>query len=332
MENPQTNILPPPPGIIRSLKGGFDAVASHAAAMLLPIAIDLLLWLGPRLRLDQLARPFIAGLASFPSGMPFSTSDVQQAQQLYNQFFQQFNLLSIIRTFPIGISSLMSNSQSNMTPIGTPIAIQVPSLLSMLSLVFLLTLAGWVGGGLYFQWVARSAAIEESPISVKHTLKTVWQAVLLSGIWLIILIAISVPVLLFISVLALISPILAQGVLFLLALVAMWLILPIFFSPHGIFIREQNAFRSIVSSLQMIRFTFPTSGLFVLLVLAVSQGFNLLWSVPAASSWMTLIGIGGHAFITTGLLAASFIYYRDMSAWLQTVFEQLRTRTAPPPA
>jgi hypothetical protein len=47
---------------------------------------------------------------------------------------------------------------------------------------------------------------------------------------------------------------------------------------------------------------------------------------------MTLIGIGGHAFITTGLLAASFIYYRDMSAWLQTVFEQLRTRTAPPPA
>jgi hypothetical protein len=82
----------------------------------------------------------------------------------------------------------------------------------------------------------------------------------------------------------------------------------------------------------MIRFTFPTSGLFVLLVLAVSQGFNLLWSVPAASSWMTLIGIGGHAFITTGLLAASFIYYRDMSAWLQTVFEQLRTRTAPPPA
>ena len=41
-------------------------------------------------------------------------------------------------------------------------------------------------------------------------------------------------------------------------------------------------------------------------------------------SWMTLIGIAGHAFITTSLLAASFIYYRDMQVWLQTVFEKLK--------
>ena len=32
---------------------------------------------------------------------------------------------------------------------------------------------------------------------------------------------------------------------------------------------------------------------------------------------MTLVGIGGHAFITTGLLAASFIYYQGGMRWMQ---------------
>jgi len=57
---------------------------------------------------------------------------------------------------------------------------------------------------------------------------------------------------------------------------------------------------------------------------------NYLWKVPPSDSWMTLVGIAGHAFITTAILAASFVYYRDMNVWLQTVFEQWqKTRTAP---
>ena len=39
---------------------------------------------------------------------------------------------------------------------------------------------------------------------------------------------------------------------------------------------------------------------------------------------MTLVGIFGHSFVTTALLAASFVYYRDMNTWLQAVIEKLR--------
>jgi hypothetical protein len=38
------------------------------------------------------------------------------------------------------------------------------------------------------------------------------------------------------------------------------------------------------------------------------------------------VGIAGHAFITTALLAASFVYYHDMNAWLQTVFEKMQRK------
>jgi len=65
-------------------------------------------------------------------------------------------------------------------------------------------------------------------------------------------------------------------------------------------------------------------------VLLLTTGLNYLWSVPPDDSWMLLVGIGGHAFITTALLAASFVYYRDMNAWLQTVFEQLRQKQVIP--
>jgi hypothetical protein len=59
-------------------------------------------------------------------------------------------------------------------------------------------------------------------------------------------------------------------------------------------------------------------------VLLIGIGLNFVWNIPSSESWMTLVGIAGHAFVTTSLLAASFIYYRDMQAWLQTVFEKLK--------
>jgi hypothetical protein len=79
----------------------------------------------------------------------------------------------------------------------------------------------------------------------------------------------------------------------------------------------------------MARFTLPTSGLFVLSIFLLSTGLNYLWSVPTDDSWMLLVGIAGHAFITTALLAASFVYYRDVNVWLQTVFERLQHKQMP---
>jgi hypothetical protein len=139
-----------------------------------------------------------------------------------------------------------------------------------------------------------------------------------------------VPITLVIWVLAVLNPMLASGAVFVILLLSFWAIVPLYFTPYGIFVRRQNAFYSIFTSLRMARFTLPTSGLFVVCVLLLSTGLNYLWSVPPDDSWMKLVGIGGHAFIATALLAASFVYYRDMNVWLQTVFEQLQQKQGLP--
>jgi hypothetical protein len=60
------------------------------------------------------------------------------------------------------------------------------------------------------------------------------------------------------------------------------------------------------------------------MILLISQGLDLLWQVPPQTSWFTLIGLIGHAFIVTGLLAASFVYYRDAGYWVDNLLQQTK--------
>jgi hypothetical protein len=95
------------------------------------------------------------------------------------------------------------------------------------------------------------------------------------------------------------------------------MILPLVFAPHGIVLNQNSFFSSLKVSTNLIRKTLPTTVLFILVIFLLSKGLDILWVVPAESSWIMLIGILGHAFITTGLLASSFVYYRDALSWIQ---------------
>lgn len=318
----ETETLPPPPGIIGSLKNGFDIIATHITAILMPLAIDLLLWLGPRLSMDQMAQPVLREFNSMATGGGFSQSDINNALNIYNQFFQQFNLLGILRTFPIGVFSLMSAKMPALSPLGGPAVVQIDSLGHLVGLVFLLTLAGWLLGGLYFRWVAALVAPELLP----PVGQTVLQTFLFSVIWSLLAWIFGLPLILVLYLFFAINPILGDVILLILGFLSMWLIVPIFFSPHGMFVKKQNALASILSSFRMTRFTLPTSSLFVLTVIMIGIGLNFLWAIPSNDSWLSLVGIFGHAFIMTALLASSFAYYRDMNVWLQTVLDRLQAR------
>jgi hypothetical protein len=135
------------------------------------------------------------------------------------------------------------------------------------------------------------------------------------------------PVILVVSIIYSFSATLGQIMFFIGALLLIWLIMPVFFSVHGIYTLQLNAFRSILGSLRMVRFTLPNTGLFLLVFVIINTGMNFLWNTPADNSWWMLVGIAGHAFVSTALLAASFIYYRDINAWLSAVLEQLQNRT-----
>ena len=328
--------LPPPPGVMGSLRAGFDAVSSHVWLILLPLLLDTLLWLGPRLSVSRMAKPFFELVFDQARRTITSSADLQRFtdyQSAFLELLERFNLLSLLgklRVFPIGISSLLSQTLPVDTPIGSQAVVQVSFIPAVFGFIFLFTVVGWVAGGLYFHSVSAVAlghGGRETRVSLSWA---ILQVLLLSFIWLIGFVMIFIPLMFVLTVLTLLSPLLASGVLLIVMLFSFWLIVPLFFTPHGIFVRGQNAFYSIFSSLRMARFTLPTSGLFVLCVFLLSTGLNYLWSVPPDDSWMLFVGIAGHAFIMTALLAASFVYYRDMNVWLQTVFAKLQPKQGVP--
>jgi hypothetical protein len=327
MDIQKLEIMPPPPGVFGSLKAGFDVVSNRVALILLPLGLDLLLWLGPRFSVNDLLSPFFK-LAFSQARLGVGTSELDsfvQNQTMIMERLQGYNLLSLLsklQLFPIGISSLSAQTLPVANPLGIQNVVIVSSAWIMLGLFFVLIPLGWVGGGVYFRQVAGPIlGEEEAGVSI---LRAIAQTILLSVVWVIGLMVVFIPLILILALLTFISPLIANIVALVILFLSFWLVVPLFFTPHGIFVRKQNAFRSIYSSLRMIRFSLPTSGMFVLSTFLLSRGLDVLWSVPKNDSWLALVGFAGHAFITTTLLAGSFVYYRDMTDWLQNVYERFQ--------
>jgi hypothetical protein len=327
MDVSKTEKLPPPPGIINSIRMGFDTVATHITAILLPLLLNLFLWLGPRLRMDALFDSVKPDVVSIWKAGGISADDVQKAMGLYETMIPKINLFWVFHTIPIGISSLFLPHGTSQTPLGNPVIWQV-SAASLFGWIFLLTLLGWVGGGLYFRsvaWLAMENVEAAQPLNLFYA---ILQTILISIVWGILSMVVGLPVFFILSLVLQFNAFVANIIVLVLSLASMWVIVPLFFWPHGVFIKGQNVITSILGSVQMMRFTLPTSSMFVLTVFLLTFGLNFLWSIPPEDSWITLLGIFGQSFVATALLAASFIYYRDMNIWLQSVTEKLRSISA----
>jgi len=315
--------------VIGSLKAGFDAVTTNITAILLPLALDLLLWLGPRLSVREYYTAILPQLEQDWRTIGFSAAQVQTAMEGYRAQIQNLdglNLLALLRTFPIGVASLMSGTTAPVTPLGQAQIVQVGPLGTIFGLMLGLVVVGWLVGALYFRQVASLVMPSGSAIAGQAVLRSLGFSFLAA----VALILIGLPTFAVLYLLNVLNPWIGQLALLVAGFLALWLVVPFFFAGHGIFLRSQNVLASVLSGVRMARFSLPTSSLFVLSVLLTSVGLNYLWSIPEPDSWMLLVGILGHAFITTALLAASFIFYRDTTAWLQNVFDRLRALSTRP--
>jgi hypothetical protein len=190
--------------------------------------------------------------------------------------------------------------------------IEIQSMLAALGLWLLALVLGLVLGSLYFASVARSSA-PAGEVSLRPGVLA-WQTlqiILMMVILFAVLMILFLPGMFIISILSLLSPALAVIAVFGLSFIGLWMMIPLVFSPHGIFLFRQNALSAMLTSVRLVRFFLPGTGLFLLVTIIFYQGLGALWRTPPDTSWMALVGILGHAFISTGLLSASFFYYRS---------------------
>lgn len=316
MESRPASLPPPPPGAINALVNGFNAVANNLSVILLPVLLDFFLWFGPQLKARALFMPIVELAGQVPD-----SAQLQEITAALTEFANGFNLFSILRTYPYGVFSLMTSNLSLQTPLGERIQMDPESVAVSALLIFVLTFAGWLGGGLYYRMVAGAVFKENAP----STLRSMLHILILSFGWMVFSLFFYIPLLIFLVVLGMLHPIVRIIILLLLSLPVSWFLVGLFYSAHGIYAGRQNAFHSAWSSFRMARYSLPNIGWFSVLAIVLSQGMDMLWRIPPSDSWMTAVGILGHAFVSTSLLAASFFYYRDINVWIESALQWLKS-------
>jgi hypothetical protein len=313
-----------PPKLIASLTSGFNAVANNIYLILFPILLDTFLWLGPHLRIKQLVEPFIIKVSSSVADLstPEFGNMSDWSKQIWDIILTQFNLISFIRSLPVGIPSLMAGLSPIKTPYGFAALFEVNGVAETLLLWVLFSVIGIILGCLYFDAISRSTSKESVQFSINIAISAFIQVLIFTVIFIFILALLSIPIVLIISVLTLISPALGEIALLFIGIIAIWFVMPLVFSPHGVFVEGKNIYSSITTSVRLVRNYLPGTGMFFLTALLLYQGLNVLWETAPETSWMSIIGIFGHAFISTGLIASSFVYYRNGLLWMESKTHQ----------
>ncbi len=320
-------VAPGPPNLISALFAGFEAIANQIALILFPVVFDLLIWLGPHLRVRQLVDGFIQQITSSPGWDAYAGDEMLMANtELLKVAAERLNLMSILRSYPVGIPSLMAGRLPIEVPNGALNFWELSSWGWIVVIWILLTVIGLIAGTLYYLVVAQAALAGQ--VSWRQAFmewpRASLQVLLLFLLLGIFLLSLSIPSSCLISVFAAGGLLSAQISMLIFGGVLLWLFFPLILSPQGIFAKRYNVLVAIKNSVSLTRMTLPTTGLLFLAILVLSQGLDLLWRVPEETSWLTLLGVAGHAFVATSLLAATFIYYRDADRWVQNVLRKMR--------
>jgi hypothetical protein len=327
MNEIKPQILPAPPNMFRALLAGFDLIANHLGLVIFSIGLDVLLWFGPQLRLREIFRVYLDNAVRVATSDTQLADAIQASQSSFLNLADRFNLATALRSFPIGVASLMVGRAPLVNPLGKLHAIEITSVPMVIVVWLGLFLIGLFIGVFLFLLVSQvvmSGQIDWAQ-AIRQWYGRLIQVMILTVFFLVILTAASVPISCVLPFL-LGSTGLGQFVILVYGVLLFWLFFPLVLSPFGIFIHQDTMWESVKRSTRLVRATMPITLLFVLIVFVLSQGLDILWNIPADNSWFSMIGVVGHAFVATSLLAGTFIYYRDAGTYVQKRLQLISNR------
>jgi len=311
------------PNIIQALLSGFNTIANKPYLILLPILLDLFLWFGPAWRVDEYFAPLINGMTKLPNIDNIGYAEILESYQDYwQQIITDFNLASSLRTLPIGVPSLMVSKPSFLNPIGNPLIFSLKSNLQVLGVSILFLLIGYLLGSIYYRLISGQVIKSTQDNDIKSHLKVFSQIILMPFLLLIIILLISIPLLLIFTLITLISPSIGQFVLIIASVFIIWVVMPLIFTPHCIFLYQQNLISAMMTSISVVKTSMGQTSLFLILSIVLMEGMDYLWRSPSVDNWFLFVGILGHAFIVTAVIASSFHYFIDATRFTQSVMNK----------
>jgi hypothetical protein len=292
------------PSIWATIAAGFDVTAKHFWLILIPVLLDSFLWLGPRLSIRLLVERMVVFWQQESTAVSGLNVDALLA------LAPRTNLLTSLSVPIIGVPALMVGLTPEKTPLPTTL-IELDSVGLMVGLFVLFSVLGLMLTAVYMTLTA--SVVRQMPVrQALGKLVTNWLKLMGLVITLLIFaIMVYIPVVIVGVLAALISQGLASIVLLAGPVFILWLVVYLVFAPHGIFVNGRPLGRAMIESLQMMRYFLLSAVTLLLFVILIGRTVDWLLLLADDGSWLTWVGIWGHAFVSTALLAATFIFYRD---------------------
>jgi len=319
-EREDLNSMPRPKSVFACLSLGFDVVAQRPTLMLPPLLLDVFLWLGPRL-----AIPFDpALLAEMAHQLELENGMIAQIQTLW----EHYNLFFTLSLAPvINLPSLAARERFWEAPLPRTV-LTLQSDLSLLAAFVVLLMIGIALGAAFLRAIALAVleALElplpgpqDWGVMSRRLLKLAGLELpfILAGLGLFILLA---------------TAIIPQGLgIFLfsaVSLLGLYLGFYLILAVPAVFMAGRQTLAALREVFLLIQVDFL--GVFLLYFLSFSlySGLNILWTAPKPTSWLQLAGLGGHAFIATGLTATLFIFYVNRLEYIRALEQAFATMRA----
>lgn len=313
-----------PRGVIDALSAGYSAVNRQLWVLLLPVLLDLFLWMGPQvsfaplvepvlLRASQAVRATDTAVAARGTRLaPDLGTNVEELRQELMQRTSTANAFELVTYGPLALpsaagllSTVRGGEFSFVTSWGAGVALLTGSLLSSL-------LLGSLYRGLIAQRVRDAtnrplAAFQRLP---RAALSVVGLVLILLGVLLLL----ALPVVIVLAATAAAVPAVGLLGVLVLSVALAFAQIHLLFAVDAIFVSGVGPLAAVQRSVAVARGNvWQTVGL-LLVSWLILAGLGEVWAQLARivqPPWGALLGTLGNAYIASGLVAASMIFYKE---------------------
>ncbi len=318
-----------PLGVIDALYGGFELVFNRPWVLLIPIAIDLFLWMGPRVTAASVFQQFISWVSASqpPNTSPEMAQSFESAKSAWLVAGNKFNVFSIAALVALGMPTIMGLDVPSASFLKSqPRGYSVADGSTLAGLLALMVVMGILVGSLYLETIASAVRREKggAGIFVARALRSYIGVGTLIVAEALVGILILLPFLLSGALVGLFDQSIGTFIFLLGLMLVLWAWLYLLFAVYAIFVSGANLWQAIVSSVTVFRYNFWSALGLICLVYLINVGFQIIWQALVGTVWGALGADVANAFLGSSLIAALMLFYHDRITWLNRIREQIR--------
>jgi hypothetical protein len=305
-----------PRGVIDTLTAGYETVNRRLWILLIPVALDLLFWFGPKLSVGWLA-----------TALPLGTLEAGQRTVLAESL-AHFNLAFVLAMYvptvlgkppyvPVGaevVAPVWRDVYQLLPGSLVPAAVAAVALALLVTSLYLGSIGALVrGDGKRDGETDRGAALGAPGAAgwLREWLRAWWRIIVLHVVGALALGAVALPWLTGVALVMALSAEVGGFMVLLFQVALLWVGLSLFFTLNAVILTDAPPLRAAVMSAAFFRRHFWSALALIGLILLISTGFPIVWRTLARQPLGLVASILGNAYVGTGLAAASMVFFRD---------------------